>query len=124
MRSRYTHEGQLDHHAHNEHELFHRADQALERQRRMDHLARVDEHSAAIGAAAPLGKDLGFPLAASLPVANTPVPKMPHEEIAERIALKPATLTTSPAGLAWPPRTNERGSERTHSRISKQEIKK
>ena len=119
MRSRYTHEGQLDHHAHNEHELFHRADQALERQRRLDHLARVDEHSAAIGAAAPLGKDLGFPLAASLPAANTPVPKMPHEEIAERIALKPATLTTSQSGLAWPPRTNTAGNGHTHGFRSK-----
>ena len=119
MRSRYTHEGQLDHHAHNEHELFHRADQALERQRRMDHLARVDEHSAAIGAATPLGRDLGFPLAASLTAANTPVPKMPHEEIAERIALKPATLTTSQAGVAWPPRTSPKATGHTHGFRSK-----
>ena len=114
MRSRYTHEGQLDHHAHNEHELFHRADQALERQRRMDHLARVDEHSAAIGFSAPVGKDLGFPLTASLPPASAAMPKMPHEEIAERIALKPPSLTTPQTNLAWPPRPNASGTGHSH----------
>ena len=106
MRSRFTHEGQLDHHAHNEHELFHRADQALEWQRQLDHLARVDEHSAAIGAATPVGKDLGFPLAASLPRSQSPMPKMPHEEMAERMSLRPTTLTLPQPGLTWPTRVD------------------
>ena len=114
MRSRFTHEGELDHHAHNEHELFQRADEALERQRRMDHAASVAEHSAAIGVCAPLGKSFGIPLASSQSAIGNALPKMPHEEIAERIALKPVALIPAETSLAWPPRTTAATTGNTH----------
>ncbi len=115
MRSRFTHEGQLDHHAHNEHELFRRAEEALERQRRMDHAARSTEPST-LGANVPATvKGFGLPLASSQNSATaSALPKMPHEEIAERIALKPSPLTTSENTVAWPPRTTAATTANTH----------
>lgn len=110
MRSRFNHDGSLDHHAHNEHELLRRADEALERQRREAHTAKTAEQL-------PLGQGLGSsgsalaaknkhsaspPVPAQSPMGGM-VPKMPHEELAERFAVKPTRPHVEPT-LAWPPR--------------------
>ena len=84
MRSRFNHEGSLDPHADNEHELLRRAEEALERQRQEAQAAVATAH----GARANAGAAPALTKPSSLPVST---PAMPHEAIAERLALKPTT---------------------------------
>ena len=119
MRSRFNHEGALDHHAENEHELFRRADEALERQRQFDHAARASEHTV-------LGASILQPrnsFASPIGTANTGIsgamPRMPHDEIAERLAVKSTPLATAQAALSWPPRPSAPAIGQTHAFRSK-----
>lgn len=92
MRSRFSHDGQLDHHADNEHDLFRRAEEALERQRQQSHATQASEHTTVV---APLTNGLPSPSSAASAQPAIAVPKMPHEEIAERFALKPTTAAAT-----------------------------
>jgi hypothetical protein len=106
MRSRFNHEGALDHHADNEHDLLRRADEALERRRQMDHAAKAAEQAATGGITSTLRSHMPSPLGtASSGVAAT-TPKMPHEEIAERFAVRPVALPSINSQFAWPTRTS------------------
>ena len=99
MRARFTHDGSLDPHADNEHELFRRADEALERQRREAHAATAAAQSGYNGMAAPPTNGIASPVSTGQTTsAAVAAPKMPHEELAERFALKPTTLTTPTRG--------------------------
>ncbi len=107
MRARFNHEGVLDHHADNEHDLFRRAEEALERQRQADHAARFTEPTGSVTALTPLRQGLGNPLATVGATSAAVAPRMPHEDLAERFAVKPANaLPVTEAALAWPVRAN------------------
>jgi hypothetical protein len=108
MRSRFNHDGTLDHHAENEHELFRRADEALDRQRRLDHAAKAGAGVQAMGdtTLSPLKSSAASPLGGAQAANGLTAPKMPHEELAERMALKPAAVATVETALAWPARTS------------------
>ena len=117
MRSRFSHDGSLDHHADNEHELLRRADEALERRRQEAHAAKAAAQATLGSTLSPLNKGVASPLGAGHPSMGAAVTKMPHEELAERFALKPAPPQVAPA-LNWPPRTgtgaNAIGTTRGH----------
>ena len=99
MRSRYTHEGEIDYHADTEHDILRRADEALERRRLAEQASVVAEHHSALGAVPTLGlAKLSGSEAAESPIAAA-TPKMPHEELAERFAAKAAPLSAA----GWPP---------------------
>jgi len=99
MRSRYNHEGEIDYHADTEHDILRRADEALERRRLAEQASIVAEHHSALGAVPTLGlAKLSGSEAAESPIAAA-TPKMPHEELAERFAVKATPLTTA----GWPP---------------------
>ena len=97
MRSRFSHEGSLDHHADNEHDLLRRADEALERQRQEAHAAMAVGQSAHGNRPAPHSNGIATPISTGPTTLAAAMPKMPHEEIAERFALKPATPPTIPS---------------------------
>lgn len=106
MRSRFNHDGTLDHHADNEHDLFRRADEALERQRQLDHSVRSVEQTGQTATASSSKSPIPSPLGTGTQSgAGTLAPKMPHDELAERMAVKPTTPASADTALAWPTRT-------------------
>ena len=117
MRSRFNHDGSLDHHAHNEHELLRRADEALERQRSEAHAAKTAEQVTLGSTLSPRNRGPASPLGVGQSPREAMVPKLPHEELAERFALKPPRPQVEPT-LAWPPRTkagvNSNNTARSH----------
>lgn len=93
MRSRYHHDGSVDDHAHSEHEILRRADEALEQQRLQEHALRA---AGTLIPAAPLGAPLGgISSAATTSKAHALAerPRMPHETLAAGLV---PTLTPPP----------------------------
>lgn len=115
MRSRFNHEGALDHHADSEHELLRRADEALERKRQMEHAAKAAEQATASAITSPLSNHVVSPLGAISSGAAMVAPKMPHEEIAERFAVKPVALPSINSQFVWPARNGAAASGNTHA---------
>lgn len=118
MRSRFNHEGGLDHHADNEHDLLRRADEALERKRQMDHATKAAEQASAGAITSTLRSHIPSPLGATSSGAAAATPKMPHEEIAERFAVRPVALPSVNSQFVWPARngTGATGNAHAHSR--------
>ncbi len=98
MRSRYNHDGSLDYHADSEHEILRRADEALERRRLAERAAVAAEHHSALNTGSSLGLSAPLSAATSESPISAAVPKMPHEELAERFAAQATPFSTS----KWP----------------------
>ncbi len=104
MRARFTHEGALDHHAHNEHELFRRAEAALERQRRLEQQATLAPVPAASVSVPTLPRSHGIPSPVETPSVVPVLPKIP--QIAESVT----TTSLGHADVAnagWPMRISD-----------------
>ena len=88
MRSRFNHDGSIDPHAHHEHEVMRRAEEALERRRLQEHATKGRRNSSFSA----LTSFSGSPQFAAK--AEAKPQKLPHEEHL-LAALKPPSPTSA-----------------------------